>query len=110
LHYTVLIPNDAAFEDVFKELGVSSIDEINTYELNNIVASHMLPDVDLDSDYLEDTIGKGINTIINVIQVSKEENYLLTDPDDRTATVTRTDIRASNGLLHIIDKVLFPGK
>lgn len=110
LHYTAFIPVDAAFENFFKELGVSNIDEIIPYELENIVESHMLPDVDFDSDDLEGFIGKTISTIINTIDVDKEESYLLTDPEERTAAVTRTDIRASNGFLHIIDKVLLSGK
>ena len=35
-------------------------------------------------------------------------NVMIKDQQDRTATVTATDVMASNGVVHLINKVLLP--
>ena len=39
----------------------------------------------------------------------QDGNVVLTDAAGNTATVTQTDIDASNGVVHVIDTVLMPG-
>jgi uncharacterized surface protein with fasciclin (FAS1) repeats len=55
--------------------------------------------------------GKAVLTTVNGAQLTatlKGDKVILTDSKGGTATVTVTDLKGSNGVVHVIDTVLMP--
>lgn len=112
--YTIFVPVDAAFESLYDEIEndmgivVNDISELETNTVEHIVEFHVIvPHTNLDASDIKNAVGGSINTA-TVLDVDEDGDgyYTLTDLQGRTATLTRTDIRASNGFIHIIDRVL----
>ena len=41
-------------------------------------------------------------------RIADSATLAITDQRDRTANITATDVLASNGVIHVIDKVILP--
>ncbi|MCB0448114.1 MAG: fasciclin domain-containing protein [Gelidibacter sp.] len=106
--YSAFIPNNSAFENLYEEAGINSLIDFPSSIIEDIVEVHMLPNMHFNSGDIEDAVDGTISTLTDDLHVALDsnENFILTDPQDRTATIIKTDIRASNGYLHIIDRVL----
>ena len=99
--FTVFAPTDAAFEAAGIDLSTFDNDEANA-TLVNILTYHVLSgavDAANVSDGLVATMVNGDNATFTV------ENGTVMIND---ATVTTADVAASNGIIHVIDKVLTP--
>lgn len=103
---TVFAPTDAAFEMLLGDLGLTSLDDIPVADLTNILLYHVIGSkamsTDLSSGYfptLSESNGNSISMYINVDNgVSINKNV----------KVTSADIEASNGVIHVVDKVILP--
>ncbi|MDC6363625.1 MULTISPECIES: fasciclin domain-containing protein [Flavobacteriaceae] len=106
--YSAFIPNNSAFESLYEEGGVNSLIDFPSSIIEDIVEVHMLPNMHFNSGDIEDAIDGTISTLTDDLHVALDDSefFTLTDPQDRTATIIKTDIMASNGYLHVIDKVL----
>lgn len=101
--YTIFAPNDAAF----KKLSTETLDNLfkpeNKEKLREILKYHVLPGAVLEADVKADTVftlnGKPLKITVNGKDVMVGE-----------AKVIKTDIKGSNGVIHIIDTVLIPKK
>ena len=101
--YTVFAPTDAAFE----ALPAGTLDNLlrpeNKEQLSKLIAYHVIP-------------GQVTSTQLTSGEVNTIEGSPVTiDVDDATqgvtvnnATVTQADIPASNGVVHVIDRVMLP--
>jgi len=49
-----------------------------------------------------------VNSAMFTVDTDADGNVTITDGQGNTATVTATDIEASNGVIHVIDAVLLP--
>ncbi len=103
---TVFAPTDAAFE----KLGKPTIDALlaDPATLKSILLYHVVPFQKIDSSYL---IGakKGLILTANFNLVKfelKDGKVFLND----NVQIIATDIKASNGIIHVIDAVLIPPK
>ena len=102
--FTVFAPTDAAFVSLLAELGVS--------------AEALLSNQDLVTQVLLYHVARGNRNSTSVVHSSRirtlERGFLfqdagvLTDANGRTANIVATDIQASNGVIHVIDRVLLP--
>ena len=107
VQYTLLMPTDNAFESLFEGITENDISELEPILVQNIVEIHVLRYNNIDSAKIGDELGNVLHTTDDLdIGVDGEGNYTLTDPQDRTATIIQTDVRAANGIIHIIDQVL----
>jgi transforming growth factor-beta-induced protein len=101
--FTVFAPTDAAFEDLFDLLGVSSVHEIPVGTLRAVLLYHVAPGERFAADVVSSTrirtVGKGFLRP----SVSNGTAYI------NDARVIATDIDVSNGVIHVIDRVLLPG-
>jgi len=106
--FTVFGPTNAAFEQLFTDLGVSGIDELSAEALVPILLYHVLgiqaKSTDLSEGYVQtlSTFTPGdypINLLVGLDSGVKLNN---------SANVTSADVMASNGVIHIIDEVLLP--
>ena len=102
--YTVFAPTD----DAFAEAGID-LDSFDTAEeieaLADILLYHVVAGTTLSSDLAE-----GDNTVA----AANGDDLTITVSDgvvtvgEQSATVTLADVPASNGVIHVIDKVLMP--
>ncbi|MCH1616554.1 MAG: fasciclin domain-containing protein [Candidatus Poseidonia sp.] len=99
--FTVFAPTDAAFAEAGIDLSTFDNDEANA-TLVNILTYHVLAgavDAASVTDGLVATMLNGDNATFTV----SNGTVLIND-----ATVTIADVNASNGVIHVIDKVLTP--
>lgn len=97
--YTVFAPTDDAFEAYFLEAGITA-EDIPQNSLVPFLTYHALP-VELGSTELgamQNTMAGGITLFID------GSGPVIVNQ----ATITEADIQASNGVIHVIDDVLFP--
>lgn len=99
--YTVFAPNNEAFDKMSKE----EFQEIlqNEKELQNILKYHLIPGKVWSKD-IEDKEYKtvqGENIRVN----TKKGGVKVND-----SNVIKTDIETSNGIIHVIDEPLVPGR
>lgn len=99
--YTIFAPNDAAFNKLSKETLDNLLKSENKEKLRDLLKYHVLPGTVLEADVKADTVftlnGKPLKITINGKEV------LVND-----AKIVKTDIKGSNGVIHIIDTVLVP--
>ncbi len=102
--YTVFAPTDAAFEALFEETGRTAEAVLADQDLLSAVLSyHVAPGVRQERSV---TRANRINTLNgDFLRVS---GTTLTDANGRQANIVATDIRTSNGVIHVIDRVVLP--
>jgi len=103
--FTVFAPTNAAFAALLTELGVSKADLLaNKPLLTAVLTYHVLGARVLKADVVPgaqpDTV-QGENFSISA-------GLVITDKRDRTANIAATDVLASNGVIHVVDKVILP--
>lgn len=106
--YTVFAPTDAAFAALLTELGVTKAQLLaDKALLRTVLQYHVLGAKVAKANV---ALGKAITPldggIFKIDSVSG--NLVITDGRNRTAKITATDVMATNGLVHVIDKVLLP--
>jgi uncharacterized surface protein with fasciclin (FAS1) repeats len=103
--YTVFAPTDAAFKNFLKENNLTAEQLLSNPDLPNILKYHVLGKVYSAKDVLKLKDKTNIKTLSGKeLVVNKKKNGLFIN----TSKVIKTDIYASNGVIHVIDKVLVP--
>ena len=112
--YTVFAPTNAAF-DALPAGTVESLTTEDTDQLGNILTYHVVSGEVMAADlvaaiesagadgYMIETVNGGTLTAM-----MEGGNVMLRDAQGNTATVSATDVDASNGVIHVIDTVLMP--
>jgi len=109
--FTVFAPTNQAFTDLLAQLdGFDSLDDFNSEQLQDLLAViltyHVVGDAALSTDLSD---GMSLTTLQgSTLQVSTQGGVFIQDATDVDAEVTTADIEVSNGVVHIIDKVLLP--
>ena len=101
--YTVFAPTDAAFEEMGLNLSDFDTQEEND-TLSMILSYHVAMGSVMSSDLSD---GMEVNTLIQepiTVNFYGEDTVVL----NGDATVTGANVETSNGIIHIIDKVLMP--
>ena len=105
--YTVFAPTNAAFTALFTQLGVSGIDQLSGDALRPILLYHVLGtkavSSGLSSGYVS-TLSPAVGGRFVSLKVDVASGVKL----NSASNVTAADIQASNGVIHVIDKVLLP--
>ena len=104
--FTVFAPDDAAFEALLADLGVTAEELLARDDLDEILTYHVVATAALSSD-LED--GQMLPTVEGgMLEVDINGDVISLIGETNTVTVTTANIEASNGVVHIIDGVLLP--
>ncbi len=106
--FTVFAPTNDAFTALLAELGITKEALFaDKALLTAVLTYHVLPSKVLKAQV---PAGKAITTVQGgIFKIDAVGSSLvITDGRNRTATITATDIAASNGVIHVIDKVLLP--
>jgi uncharacterized surface protein with fasciclin (FAS1) repeats len=113
--YTVFAPTNAAFEAVDQATLEQLMSEEGREDLTNILTYHVVEGETMAQGLTEAIEGAGeegyeLTTVNGATLTATLEggNVVLTDAAGNTATVTATDVDASNGVIHVIDTVLMP--
>ena len=105
--FTVFAPTNAAFAALLGELGVSKAALLaNKPLLTAVLTYHVLAGKVLAADIKE---GAQAGTVQGqVFTLGLRGGASITDAQGRKANIVATDVAASNGVIHVIDKVILP--
>jgi uncharacterized surface protein with fasciclin (FAS1) repeats len=103
--FTVFAPTDAAFADLLAQLNLTA-DELlaNTDLLTKVLTYHVVPSLVLKAQVPLDT---AITTVQGqTFQV--DSSLTITDASGGRSNIVTADVLASNGVIHVVNKVLLP--
>jgi len=101
--FTVFAPTDAAFDDLFDALGVTGVDDIPVATLRAVLLYHVAPGERFAADVVSSSRIRTVSKGFLRPSVSGGNVYV------NDAQVIAADIDVSNGVIHVIDRVLLPG-
>lgn len=106
--FTVFAPTNAAFSALLTELGVTKAQLLSDKPLLTAVLQYHVLGARVAKSQVQ--LGKAISPlaggIFKIDQVGAD--LVVTDGRNRTAKITATDVSASNGVVHLLDKVILP--
>ncbi|WP_397533199.1 fasciclin domain-containing protein [Roseateles sp.] len=103
--FTVFAPTNAAFAALLTELGVSKAQLLaDRALLTKVLTYHVLPARVLKADV---PVGAAITTVQGQT-FSVDSSLSITDANGRRAKIGATDVLATNGVIHVIDRVILP--
>jgi transforming growth factor-beta-induced protein len=98
--FTIFAPTNSAFNALFAQLGVSGISDLTAAQLVPILKYHVV-----SGNVLSGQLSNGsVQTLNGTINVTLSPVPAI----NGTAKIIATDIQGSNGVIHVIDKVLLP--
>ena len=100
--FTVFAPTDEAFAKIPKETLADLLKPENKEKLVGILKYHVVSGKVMAKDVMGLEKAKTVNG--KEVKVKAADGKVMIDD----ATVTKTDIAASNGVIHVIDTVLMP--
>jgi uncharacterized surface protein with fasciclin (FAS1) repeats len=109
--FTVFAPTNAAFDALRLELGggvtpITPAALLAKAELADILRYHVLTSRVLKADV---PVGTAVATLAGTNEtISVSSSFVITDKKGRTSNITATDTLTSNGVIHVIDKVILP--
>ncbi len=104
--FTVFAPTNDAFDDLFLELLVEGIADIDEPLLTSVLNYHVVPNANVTSDLLPDfPTAMTLNGTVTIGATPPT----VTGADNATASnIIAADVQAANGVIHVIDQVLLP--
>lgn len=104
--FTVFAPNNAAFGDFLVETGYSGLAAIPSNVLEKTLKYHVVTGANaLSSSLSNDQV---INTFSGQAVTVKTSPTRLKDVNNRDCNIINTDVQCSNGVIHVLSKVLKP--
>jgi len=106
--FTVFAPTDEAFDNLPDGVLDDLLDDPD--ELAKVLLYHVLDGKFMATDVLGLDDGTELETLLEneTITLGLNGGVFLTDNQSEQAEVTDTDVEASNGVIHVIDRVLIP--
>lgn len=112
--FTVFAPVNAAFEKLPEGTVATLLKPENKAQLTSILTYHVVAG-NFDAAAVVEAIkagnGKAMLTTVEggvLTAMIKDGNVVLMDEKGGMSTVTATDLKASNGVIHVIDTVVMP--
>lgn len=100
--YTVFAPTNDAFEALFASLNVNGIDDLTKEQLTPILLYHVVE----GSVWSKDIQSGEVPTLNKDASIDVKASKKKVMVDDSNVVIA--DIQGSNGVIHVIDKVLVP--
>lgn len=102
--FTVFAPTDAAFANLLTELGLTQAELLaNTALLTAVLTYHVIPGQVLKAEIVPGTQPATLQT-----ETFSISGLAITDQRGRMANIVATDLLTSNGVIHVIDRVILP--
>ena len=107
--YTVFAPTNAAFYDLYEALDVTEITQIDSTLVLNVLKYHVVEGRRAANSVVPKNGSRTITTLLGST-FSVATNGMITtvgNPDEEIKIIS-PNISASNGIIHVVDKVLLP--
>ena len=103
--YTVFAPTNTAFTNLNTELAPGGIAGVSSSNLTKVLQYHVL-----NGNLSANTLKEGLYPTLEKqnFTLSLSNGAKITDVNKRTSNVTPLDVQCSNGVIHVLDKVLLP--
>lgn len=105
--FTVFAPTNAAFDALFSQLGVSGLSDLSAETLKPILLNHVLAgsikSSAITTGYFATANSFGPDQSAVNVYIQKGSGVTVDG-----SNVTSADVMASNGVIHVIDKVILP--
>ena len=105
-HYTVFAPTNAAFMQAMKETGMTKAQLFGDKAMLRKVLGYHVVSGDM-AMYAKDVKPGNVMTASKDTLMVTNQGKLM-DENGRTANIVKTDVPATNGVVHVIDRVLLP--
>src|SRR5512139_3268 len=109
---TVFAPTDDAFAALLMELSLTKDQLLALPSLSSVLLYHVVAGDVRAADVIALPKPANVQTLLAVGEVAQtftvDADLGITDQNARTAGLVATDVIASNGVIHVIDKVLLP--
>ena len=102
--FTVFAPTDIAFAAALAELNITKDQLIASPDLGAVLKYHVVPAKVLKADI---PFGRPVKTLEGT-ELTIDTPATITDKLGRKSKITATDILATNGVIHVVDKVILP--
>jgi transforming growth factor-beta-induced protein len=106
--FTVFAPTDTAFVAALGELMTTKEALLARPDLGAILAYHVVAGDVRAADVVALPKPATVTTLLGGKTFSVDTSLAITDGNTRKAMLVATDVIASNGVIHVIDKVLLP--
>lgn len=112
--FTVLAPTNEAFDALPKGIVESLLKPENKAKLTSILTYHVVPGKISSMDLMKMVKmnnGKApLKTVEgeNLYVTMKGKNLMITDEKGHMAKITIADVNQSNGVIHVVNRVLLP--
>jgi transforming growth factor-beta-induced protein len=98
--FTIFAPTNTAFEQLFTTLGITGIADLTAEQLTPILLYHVVSGNIRSTDLSDGSV----ETLNGSIDIS-----LMPSPKiNSDVSIIATDVQGTNGVIHVIDKVLLP--
>ena len=105
--FTVFAPTNEAFVDLLTELGITGLEDIDAATLDAVLKYHVAGNANVLSSMLSDDMS--VMTLADEgFTVDLDNGAEIIDNNNRRVEIFITDVQASNGVIHVINKVLLP--
>ncbi len=103
--FTVFAPTNDAFASLLTELQVNALADIPTSTVDAVLLHHIV-----NANVQSSQLATGTVTTLGGDIQADASAFTLTDANGRTSNIVTSlvDIQASNGVVHVIDKVILP--
>jgi uncharacterized surface protein with fasciclin (FAS1) repeats len=103
--FTVFAPTDAAFADLLAQLNITAEQLLaDTALLTKVLTYHVVPSLVLKAQVPLDTA----ITTVQGQSFQVDSSLTITDASGGRSNIVTADVLASNGVIHVINKVLLP--
>ena len=100
--FTVFAPVNSAFEEISSVVATLTAEDLSSVLTYHVVGSANVKSSDLSNGMEVSTVNGGIFT------VNLSTPPTIVDANGGTATIILTDEQATNGVIHVLDKVILP--
>jgi len=98
--FTIFAPTNTAFEALFTTLGITGIADLTAEQLTPILLYHVVSGNVRSADLSDGSV----ETLNGPIEISLSPSPTI----NGTTNIVATDVQGTNGVVHVIDKVLLP--
>jgi uncharacterized surface protein with fasciclin (FAS1) repeats len=106
--FTVFAPTNDAFTALNLELAPGGIASVSAANLTKVLQYHVVSGNVLAASLTEGQIVTPILTPAQTFTIQLTGGAKIKDARNRISTIITTDVQCSNGVIHVLDKVLLP--
>lgn len=107
---TVFAPTNKAFKSLFNDLDIKSIRDLPTDAIESVLTYHVVGGVNiLSSTLTNDAEVETLNGGKFTVKLDGD-SAKIQDANERMANIIAVDVQATNGIVHVLDKVILPAQ